>query len=111
MIIVYLSIALFVLSIAYLGYEGFKFMKKTKPTLDHLNKTVGSIQQRTQLLQEETNELSTNSQELKEDIDEKKDNIQYTVGEVKQLPKPVKKIWENNFKKPDEGKNYRTSNG
>jgi uncharacterized protein YoxC len=111
MFIVYLSIALFVLSIAYLGYKGFRFMKETKPTINHLNKTVENLQQRAQDLQEETTELSAHSQEIKEDIDEKKDNLQYTVGAVKQLPKPVKTIWENNFKKPDEGKNYRTSNG
>ncbi|WP_052948821.1 DUF948 domain-containing protein [Mesobacillus campisalis] len=101
MIIVYLSLALFIGSVAYLGYSVFKTFKDAKPAINTLNEMTGRFQVKADTLKTETDKLKTSQEELMKDIEGKKKAIQSAVFAVKQTPvmfqqllkvKPVAKL-------------------
>ncbi|OCA81556.1 hypothetical protein A8F94_22050 [Bacillus sp. FJAT-27225] len=90
--IVYISIAIFVGAIGFLGYSAFKTLKASKPAIDQLNETVARLQRKVDTIKVETTQLTENQQEIMEDIDYKKEAIQYTTEAGKQTVANVKKL-------------------
>ncbi|HZG70995.1 MAG TPA: DUF948 domain-containing protein [Chondromyces sp.] len=90
--IVYLSLALVVGSLIYLGYSGYKTYKSAKPKIDHITEVANRMQQRTQTIKAETDVLTKNQQEIMLDVEEKKEAVQSTVNVAKQTPQTAKQL-------------------
>ncbi|RSD23278.1 DUF948 domain-containing protein [Mesobacillus subterraneus] len=86
MIIVYISIAVIVASLAYLGFVAFKAYKDAKPTIDSLQETATRVQAKTDAIKEETDLLKFKQQKLMTDFDKKKKAVNTVVFSVKQTP-------------------------
>jgi uncharacterized protein YoxC len=86
MIIVYLSLALFIGSVAYLGFSAFKTFKDAKPAMNTLNELAGRLQVKADTLKTETEKLKNSQEELMNDIEGKKKAVQSAVFAVKQTP-------------------------
>ncbi|MDQ0246057.1 uncharacterized protein YoxC [Bacillus fengqiuensis] len=100
MIIVYASIALFVLSLIYLGYTLFKAIKDMKPNLKRVQETTTRIQQKADTISMEMNKLSQTQREIQMDIEQKKQMINEVVESAKQTPQLLKQIWNKGKKVP-----------
>lgn len=92
MIIVYLSLALFIGSVAYLGYAAYKTFKEAKPAMNTLNEMAGRLQVRADTLKTETEKLKNSQEELMNDIEGKKKAIQSALFAVKQTPVMFKQL-------------------
>ncbi|CAM4040897.1 DUF948 domain-containing protein [Mesobacillus thioparans] len=86
MIIVYLSIAVIVAALAYLGFVAFKTFKEAKPTIDGLQETATRVQNKTNAIKEETDSLKFKQQKLMTDFEKKKKAVNSVVFSVKQTP-------------------------
>ena len=94
MIIVYLSIGLFVISLTYLGITAFKIFKDMKPDLKRVQETKAPIQQKEDTIKMEINKLTQTQKEIQADIDQKKQTINEIVESAKQTPKLLKQVWD-----------------
>lgn len=94
MIIVYLSIAVIVGALIYLGVTAFKTFKDAKPALNKLQETAARLQAKTEGIKQETNKLTANQQMLVSDIEHKKKAFTQVVETAKQTPKPFIYIWK-----------------
>ncbi|WP_174732617.1 DUF948 domain-containing protein [Mesobacillus harenae] len=92
MIIVYLSIALIIGALIYLGITAYKTYKDAKPAIEKLSDTASRVQVQTDTLKVESNKLTENQQQLMNDVDEKKEAVMQTVDAAKQTPKSIKKL-------------------
>ncbi|MFC3885722.1 DUF948 domain-containing protein [Bacillus songklensis] len=104
MIIVYLSIGLFVISLIYLGVAAFKTVEDMKPDLKRVQETTVRIQQKADTIKMEMNKLAQTQQEIMADIEEKKQTVNKIVQSAKQTPKLLKEVW-------DEGKHVLSFQG
>ncbi|WHX41646.1 DUF948 domain-containing protein [Mesobacillus sp. AQ2] len=86
MIIVYISIAVIVAALAYLGYVAYKTFKDAKPTIDSLQETATRVQNKTNAIKEETDSLKFKQQKLMTDFEKKKKAVNTVVFSVKQTP-------------------------
>jgi uncharacterized protein YoxC len=86
MIIVYISIAVIVASLAYLGFVAFKTFKESKPTIESLQETATRVQAKTDAIKEETDLLTFKQQKLMTDFEKKKKAVNTVVFSVKQTP-------------------------
>jgi uncharacterized protein YoxC len=86
MIIVYISIAVTVAALAYLGYVAFKTYKDAKPTIESLQETATRVQAKTNAIKEETDSLKFKQEKLMTDFDKKKKAVDTVVFSVKQTP-------------------------
>lgn len=100
MIIVYVSIGLFVLSLIYLGYTIFKAMKEMKPNLQRVQETTTRIQRKADMISGEMNKLAQTQREIQVDIEQKKRMVSEVVESAKQTPQLVKEIWNQGKKVP-----------
>lgn len=100
MIIVYASIALFVLSLIYLGYTIFKAIKEMKPNLKRVQETTTRIQQKADTISAEMNKLTQTQQEIQMDIEHKKQLVNEVVESAKQTPRLLKQVWNRGKKVP-----------
>ncbi|MGB8460264.1 MAG: hypothetical protein WCE31_01080, partial [Priestia megaterium] len=78
MIIVYISLAVVLASLAYLIYAGVSFNKKIKPTVNSVNATSQHLQNETDHIKEKTNHLKVTQAAIKTDVQYKKDSVKYT---------------------------------
>ncbi|WP_043932735.1 DUF948 domain-containing protein [Bacillus sp. EB01] len=92
MFIVYVSIAIFLAAICYLGFSAFKTLKASKPAINQLNETIARIQRKVDTIRVETTYLTESQQEIKEDIDYKKEAIQFTTDAGKRTLNTFKKL-------------------
>ena len=86
MIIVYISIAVIVASLAYLGFVAFKTFKKAKPLIESLQETAARVQVKTNAIKHETDKLTIHQQQLMSDFEKKKKAVNTVVFSVKQTP-------------------------
>jgi len=86
MIIVYISIAVIVASLAYLGFVAFKTFKAAKPKIESLQETASRVQVKTNAIKHETDKLTIHQQQLMTDFEEKKKAVNTVVFSVKQTP-------------------------
>jgi uncharacterized protein YoxC len=86
MIIVYISIAVIVAALAYLGYVAFKTYKDAKPTIESLQEAATRVQAKTNAIKEETDSLKFKQEKLMTDFDKKKKAVDTVVFSVKQTP-------------------------
>ncbi|WP_409297047.1 DUF948 domain-containing protein [Peribacillus sp. SCS-26] len=94
MIIVYISLAVILLSLGYLGYFAFKTFKRVKPAINDLSQTAARMQQRTDTIKVESTQLTEHQQQLMTDIQVKKEAVNSTIQKAKQTPKPVMQLWK-----------------
>ncbi|MFS0636446.1 DUF948 domain-containing protein [Mesobacillus foraminis] len=92
MIIVYLSLAVIIGSLAYLGFAVFKTIKASKPAMDSLNETAQRMQVKADTIKTETDKLKDNQQEIMADIEDKKKAVNSAVFAVKQTPVMFKQL-------------------
>lgn len=86
MVIVYISIAVIVASLAYLGFVAFKTFKAAKPKIESLQETATRVQVKTNAIKHETDKLTIHQQQLMTDFEEKKKAVNTVVFSVKQTP-------------------------
>jgi uncharacterized protein YoxC len=86
MTIVYLSLAVIVAALAYLGFVAYKTYKDAKPTIDSLQETATRVQNKTNAVKEETDSLKFKQQKLMTDFEKKKKAVNTVVFSVKQTP-------------------------
>ena len=86
MIIVYISLAVIVASLAYLGYVAFKAYKAAKPSIEDMQETATRVQAKTDAIKEETDKLTFKQQKLMTDFEKKKKAVNTVVFSVKQTP-------------------------
>ncbi|WP_051348537.1 DUF948 domain-containing protein [Peribacillus kribbensis] len=94
MIIVYISLAVIVLSLVYLGVYAFKTFKAVKPAIDNMSNTAARLQQKTDTIKVETNQLTEHQQQLMTDIQVKKEAVNLTIQSAKDTPKPLIQLWK-----------------
>ncbi|WP_270182606.1 DUF948 domain-containing protein [Alkalihalobacillus sp. CinArs1] len=89
----YVSIALVVLSLIYLGIVAVKTSKETKVSLNDFSATAARLQEKVDKINEETTNLTNTSNQITENIQSKKETIQGVIGEAKATPEPFKKLF------------------
>ncbi|RHW38074.1 DUF948 domain-containing protein [Neobacillus notoginsengisoli] len=94
MILVYVSIAVIVISLGYFGFVAFKTIKAAKPAINQLNETVARVQRKADTLKVESVQLTECQQELVEDINDKKQAVSFTVNAAKRTAKTLAKLWK-----------------
>ena len=94
MIIVWVSIAIIVGSLVYLGISAFQTFKDTKPTITEIQATVTRIQQQTDTIKQETNRLTATQQAIMSDMEYKKSAVNYPINQAKRILPSAKKLWE-----------------
>ena len=94
MIIVWISVAIIVGSLIYLGISSFQTFKDTKPTITEIQASVTRIQQQTDTIKHETNRLTETQQAIMNDVEYKKSAINYPVNQAKNILPSAKKLWE-----------------
>ncbi|WP_071458724.1 hypothetical protein [Bacillus massilinigeriensis] len=92
MIIVYLSLALIVGSLGYLGYTAFQVYKKAKPSLHVLNELSTRMAVKTDTIKTETDKLTANQQKLAADFSKKKRAVNTVIFSVKQTASVFKQL-------------------
>ncbi|KKB42613.1 DUF948 domain-containing protein [Bacillus thermotolerans] len=91
-IIGWISLAIVVGALIYLGISGFSTYKSMKPKIDELKAASERMKEKQAAIKSETDQLKEKQQRIKEDIDQKKEKIMYTVEEAKQTPESVKQL-------------------
>ena len=94
MIIVWISVAIIVGSLVYLGISAFQTLKDTKPTITEIQGTVTRIQQQTDSIKHETNRLTETQQAIMSDIEYKKSAVNYPINQAKRILPSAKKLWD-----------------
>ena len=95
MIIVWISIAVIVGSLVYLGISALHTFKEAKPTINEIQATVTRIQQQTDSIKYETNRLTATQQAIMSDVEYKKTAINYPINQAKRILPSAKRLWEN----------------
>ncbi len=92
MVIVYISIAIVVLSLIYLGYIALQNFKETKKSLNDLSETAARFQEIVDKITEETNQLTATTTTISEGIQSKKETVQGVIQVAKGTPEPFKDL-------------------
>ncbi|MBM7693614.1 uncharacterized protein YoxC [Peribacillus deserti] len=108
MVIVYISLAVILLSLVFLGVYAFKTFKSVKPAINSLSETAARLQQKTDTIKVESTQLTENQQQIMTDIQVKKEAVTLTIENAKQTPKPIIQLWKK-FKPAAESKNKQNS--
>lgn len=93
MVIVYLSIALAVLALIYLGVSAFRTFKAIQPTMKSMSDTAAKLQNKIEGIKKETNHLKEKGDEFRHDFKEKKRIIQDTMTNIKWSGEEMKSLW------------------
>lgn len=93
MVIVYLSIALAVLALIYLGVSAFRTFKAIQPTMKSMSDTAAKLQNKIEGIKKETNHLKEKADEFRHDFKEKKRIIQDTMTNIKWSGEEMKSLW------------------
>lgn len=86
----WLSLAIVVGALIFLGISAFKTFKSMKPKMDHLKTAQQRIQTETDKIKTETDELKVHQEHIMADVDHAKQAVTLTVNEAKQLPQNAK---------------------
>ncbi|WP_404450331.1 hypothetical protein LG307_11125 [Sutcliffiella horikoshii] len=90
MLLVYVSIAILVISLILLSIAFVSFRKKTDPTLSYINTVSERLQEENNAIQKQVNQLKNKQEAIKNDMDWKKSVFIFTFAEVKKLPNVFK---------------------
>lgn len=93
MIIVYISIAIVVLSLVYLGYIAVNSLKETKKSVTDLSETAARFQEKVDKINNETTQLSETTSTISNGIQTKKETVQSVIETAKASPEPFKKLF------------------
>ncbi|WP_170292790.1 DUF948 domain-containing protein [Metabacillus idriensis] len=107
MAIVYISIALVVCALIYLGVSAFRTFKKAQPALQDLQETANRIQKQTEGIQTETTKLSATQEKIMSDVEYKKQTVQTTIEIAKETPETIKGFKEFLPSKKEESSAHR----
>lgn|SRR4051812_606749 len=94
MIIVWISLAIIVGSIVYLGIYSFRTFKESTPTINEIQATVTRIQQQTDSIKHETDRLTGKQQAIMSDVEYKKSAINYPINQAKGILPSAKRLWK-----------------
>ncbi|OLN23588.1 hypothetical protein BTO30_03955 [Domibacillus antri] len=86
----WLSFAIFIGALIYLGISSFSTFKSMKPKMDQLKEAQVRIQTQTEKIKYETDELKVHQEQIMADVDHAKQTVTLTVNEAKQLPENAK---------------------
>ncbi|MGA9289497.1 MAG: DUF948 domain-containing protein [Anaerobacillus sp.] len=92
MVIVYISIAIVVLSLIYLGYIAVQNSKETKKSLNNLSETAARFQEKVDKINNETTQLTETTTSISASIQTKKESVEGVIKEAKASPEPFKKL-------------------
>ncbi|MGB8002081.1 MAG: DUF948 domain-containing protein [Anaerobacillus sp.] len=92
MIIVYISIAIVVLSLIYLGYIAVQNSKETKKSLNNLSETAARFQEKVDKINNETTQLTETTSSISASIQTKKESVEGLIKEAKASPQPFKEL-------------------
>lgn len=93
MIIVWISVALIIASLVFLGITAVRTMKEAKPVVTKMNATITRIKQQTDTIKMQTDHLTATQARMSEDMEYKKNAINYPVNEAKQIVPRLKTLW------------------
>ncbi|HEY9577363.1 MAG TPA: DUF948 domain-containing protein [Pseudobacillus sp.] len=91
-IIGWISLAIVIGALVYLGISGFSTYKSMKPKIDHLQAVSERLKTKQQAIQEETEKLKVTQENIKQDIEEKKEAVLFTVDAAKRTPESLKQL-------------------
>lgn len=91
-IIGWISLAVVIGALIYLGISGFGTYKSMKPKIDHLQEVSERLKVKQQAIQSETEKLKATQENIKHDIEEKKEAVMFTVDEAKKTPESIKQL-------------------
>ncbi|MBP1080297.1 MULTISPECIES: DUF948 domain-containing protein [Bacillus] len=92
MTIVYVSAALIIISLVYLGVSGVKAKKEINTSLNKVQASVGQLQNNIEEIKNEANRLSDAQQKIQLDINLKKEKVNDTVDACKDLGTTFQKL-------------------
>ncbi|HEX7066396.1 MAG TPA: DUF948 domain-containing protein [Bacillales bacterium] len=92
MVIVYLSIALAIVALIYLGISAFRTFKGIQPAIQSMSSTAADLQERMEGVKKESDQLKQKTGALQKDIQKKKQvvldvvtNVRWSGEEIKSL--------------------------
>ncbi|RJS61508.1 DUF948 domain-containing protein [Bacillus sp. PK3_68] len=91
-IIGWISLAIVIGALIYLGISGFSTYKSMKPKIDHLEAVSERLKVKQETIQSETEKLKATQEHIKQDIEEKKEAVLFTVDEAKKTPESLKQL-------------------
>ena len=91
MIIVYISIAIVVLSLIYLGYIAVQNSKETKKSLNNLSETAARFQEKVDKINNETTQLTETTSSISASIQTKKESVEGVIKEAKASPRTIQR--------------------
>lgn len=91
-IIGWISLAIVIGALVYLGISGFSTYKSMKPKIDHLQAVSERLKTKQQAIQVETEKLKATQENIKQDIEEKKEAVLFTVDAAKRTPESLKQL-------------------
>ncbi|MBU2661339.1 hypothetical protein BHT94_19550 [Bacillus licheniformis] len=94
MVIVYISLAVLVISIIFLGFNVIQNKKKIDPALKELTSVTQAMQKQVEGLKTEAQLLTQKQKKIQQDVQMKKNAFQQTAAEVKEVPQAVKEVWQ-----------------
>ncbi len=86
----WLSLAVFVGALIFLGVSALKAFKSLKPKIDYLKAAQERIQTETNKIKSETDELKVHQEHIMADVDHAKQAVTSTLNETKQVPQNAK---------------------
>lgn len=86
----WISLAIVVGALIYLGISAFSTFKSVKPKVDHLQEVQTRIQGEVDKIKSETDELNVHKEQIMADVDHAKQAVTLTVNEAKQMPQNAK---------------------
>ena len=93
MVIVYLSIALAVVALIYLGVSAFRTFKAIQPTMKAMSDTAAKLRKKIEGMKKETDHLKDKADKFQHDFKEKKRIIQDTMTNIKWSGEEMKSLW------------------
>lgn len=91
-IIGWISLAIVIGALIYLGISAFGTFKSMKPKIDHLKSTTERMQEQQTRIQSEADQLKVHQTKIAENVEQQKEKVMFTVEEAKKTPKRVKQL-------------------
>ncbi|MBM7649611.1 uncharacterized protein YoxC [Bacillus ectoiniformans] len=91
-IIGWLSLAIIIGALIYLGISAFGTYKSMKPKIDHLQATSERMQEQQTRIQAEADQLKVHQTKITGTVEQQKENVMFTVEEAKKTPERVKQL-------------------
>ncbi|OCA82829.1 DUF948 domain-containing protein [Pseudobacillus wudalianchiensis] len=91
-IIGWISLAIVIGALIYLGISGFSIYKSMKPKIDHLQAVSDRLKTKQEAIQAEAEKLKATQENIKQDMEEKKEAVLFTVDAAKRTPESLKQL-------------------